>query len=92
MQDGARRQRLCVLGATGSVGMATLDVAGRHHDRFEIFALTANRRLDELFAQCVRFRPRYAVVTTAAEGRLLAEGLRSRGSANDYMNTASALC
>ena len=37
MNDGIGRQRLCVLGATGSVGMATLEVAGLHPERFEIF-------------------------------------------------------
>ncbi|HEX4234042.1 MAG TPA: 1-deoxy-D-xylulose-5-phosphate reductoisomerase [Caldimonas sp.] len=92
MQEGAHRQRLCVLGATGSVGMATLDVAARHPGRFEIFALTANRRLDELFAQCERFRPRYAVVTTAPEGRMLAERLRGAGVTTEVMSGAGALC
>jgi 1-deoxy-D-xylulose-5-phosphate reductoisomerase len=81
-----------VLGATGSVGMATLDVAARHSDRFEIFALTSNRRLDELFAQCVRFLPRYAVVASAAEGRALAERLRGADVATEVMSGAGALC
>ena len=70
------RQRVCVLGATGSVGAATLDVVAAHPHRFEVFAVTAHRRLDELFVQCVRFRPRYAVVASAAEARVLADRLR----------------
>ena len=49
-----RPQRVCILGATGSVGIGTLDVIARHPERFEVVALTAQRRLDELFAQCVR--------------------------------------
>ena len=61
------RQRLCVLGATGSVGQATLDVAGAHPDRFEIFALTAHQRLDDLLALCVRHQPRFAAVASAAQ-------------------------
>ena len=70
-------QRVCILGATGSVGAATLDVVAAHPDRFEVFALTARRRLDELFALCQRFRPRYAAVTTAAEARVLNDRLRA---------------
>ena len=64
-------QRVCVLGSTGSVGMATLDVIARHPERFEVFALTARRRLDELFELCLRFRPRHASVATAGEARAL---------------------
>ena len=58
--DGADRrmttslQRVCILGATGSIGSNTLDVISRHPDRFEVFALTAHSRVDELFAQCVQ--------------------------------------
>ena len=40
--------RVCILGATGSVGMATLDVIDRHPERFEVVGLTAQNRLEEL--------------------------------------------
>ena len=85
-------QRVCVLGATGSVGVATLDVMAAHPDRFEVFALTANRRLDELFAQCLRLRPRYAAVATAAQARTLADRLRSANVATEVMSGPGALC
>lgn len=85
-------QRLCILGATGSVGAATLDVALRHPGRFEIFALTAHRRLDELFAQCLRGRPRYAAVDSADDARHLAARLRDAGLATEVMCGARALC
>ena len=58
----APRQRVCILGATGSVGTNTLDVIARHPERFEVFALTAHSRVDELFEQCVRWRPRFAAL------------------------------
>jgi 1-deoxy-D-xylulose-5-phosphate reductoisomerase len=87
-----RRQRVCVLGATGSVGAATLDVIAAHPERFEVFALTANRRLDELFAQCARFRPRYAAVATAAEARALGERLSAADVATEVTSGAGALC
>jgi len=85
-------QRVCVLGATGSVGAATLDVVAAHPDRFEVFALTAHRRLDELFAQCVRFRPRYAAVASVAEARALVDRLRGADVATEVMSGAGALC
>ncbi|MEP7138404.1 MAG: 1-deoxy-D-xylulose-5-phosphate reductoisomerase [Caldimonas sp.] len=86
-----RVQRLCVLGATGSVGLATLDVAGAHPDRFEVFALTAHARIDELLALCVRHRPRFAAVATAAQARALTGRLRDAGVATEVMSGEGAL-
>jgi 1-deoxy-D-xylulose-5-phosphate reductoisomerase len=51
------KQRVTVLGSTGSVGKNTLDVIARHPDRFEVFALSANTNVEEMLAQCVQFKP-----------------------------------
>jgi 1-deoxy-D-xylulose-5-phosphate reductoisomerase len=69
------RQRLTVLGATGSIGASTLDVVARHPERFEVVALTGHRRLDLLETQCRRFRPRYAVVADSADAFKLSVAL-----------------
>lgn len=53
---------ICVLGSTGSIGVSTLDVVGRHPDRYRVVALTANNNLDRLYEQCLRFDPDYAVL------------------------------
>ena len=88
----ARMQRVCILGATGSVGMATLDVIARHPDRFEVFALTAQRRLDELLALCLRFRPRFAVAGSAAGASALARQLAEAGTGTEVLAGEQALC
>ncbi len=54
--------RLAILGATGSIGRSTLEVVARHPGRFEVVALTSNRRVEALAAQVARVRPRLAVV------------------------------
>ncbi len=84
-------QRLCVLGATGSVGLATLDVAAAHPDRFEIVALTAHKRIDELLALCVGHRPRFAAVATTEQASELKERLRAAGVATEVMSGEGAL-
>jgi 1-deoxy-D-xylulose-5-phosphate reductoisomerase len=86
------RQRVCILGATGSVGTSTLDVLGRHPDRFEVFALTAHSRVDDLFAQCVRWKPRYAAMPQAAQARALREQLKAQGLKTEVLEGAQALC
>ncbi len=76
-------QQISVLGATGSIGLSTLDVIARHPERYQVFALSGFSRLPELEALCLRFRPRFAVVPTAAaaielQGSLQAGGLTTR--------------
>ncbi len=53
---------LCILGATGSIGVSTLDVVARHPDQYKVIALTANTNIDALYEQCVSHQPEYVVV------------------------------
>ena len=73
--NNACRQRVTVLGSTGSVGANTLDVIARHPDRFEVFALSAATKVDEMLAQCAKFSPRFAVMASAPHAALLEEKL-----------------
>jgi 1-deoxy-D-xylulose-5-phosphate reductoisomerase len=67
--------RVCILGATGSIGMSTLDVIKQHAHQFKVVALTANQDVERLFQQCVEFLPRYAVMADAAAAEQLAARL-----------------
>ena len=66
-------QRITILGATGSIGVSTLDVLARHPDKYRVYALSAHSRVDELAAQCVQFRPERAVVGTADAASVMAQ-------------------
>ncbi len=88
----SRRQRICILGSTGSVGTSTLDVLSRHPERFEVFALTAHSRSDELLAQCLRWQPRFAVMPTASQANALQARLRDAGSNTEVLAGPAALC
>lgn len=58
---------ICILGATGSIGVSTLDVVSRHPDQYRVVALTANGNIDVLYEQCLAHRPEYAVVATESK-------------------------
>ena len=88
----AVKQRLAILGATGSVGLSTLDVVARHPERFEVLALTAHSRIDELEALCQRWKPRYAALGDAVAARTLQQRLRASGVATEVLAGESALC
>ena len=85
------KQRLTILGSTGSIGTSTLDVVARHPDRFEVFALSAATQVDLMLAQCAQFKPRYAVMASAAHGQLLAEKIKSNGLLTQVLQAHDAL-
>jgi 1-deoxy-D-xylulose-5-phosphate reductoisomerase len=70
---------VAVMGSTGSIGESTLDVLARHPGTYRVEALAAHRNLDRLVAQCLRFRPRYALLADPVQGALLAQRLKSAG-------------
>lgn len=72
-----KKQRVTVLGSTGSIGVNTLDVIARHPERFEVFALSAATQTDLMLAQCAQFKPRYAVMVSEPHARLLAEKVKA---------------
>jgi len=86
-----RAQRICVLGSTGSIGTNTLDVIARHPERYEVFALSAMSRVDALLAQCLRWKPRFAVMPNPALAGELRRALREQGSATEVLEGAAAL-
>lgn len=71
--------QVTILGATGSVGLSTLDVIARHPYRYQAFALTAFSRIEELRRLCHSHRPRYAVVAEQAQARMLQAQLDDDG-------------
>jgi 1-deoxy-D-xylulose-5-phosphate reductoisomerase len=85
------KQRIAVLGSTGSVGANTLDVIARHPDRFEVFALSASTQVDLMLQQCLQFRPALAAMAQESAGRALAARIESSGLPTRVLWGAAAL-
>ena len=71
------KQRLAILGSTGSIGTQTLDVVKAHPDRFEVYALTAHRNIGLLIEQAKAFEPEMVVVADEDYYLQLKEALSS---------------
>ena len=71
---------ICILGATGSIGVNTLDVAARHPDKYKIIALSANSQIDRIFEQCEKYQPEYAVMANEAAAEELIKKLNNISS------------
>ncbi len=87
----SKQQNVTVLGATGTIGLNTLDVIARHPQRFRAFALTANSRYESLLEQCRKFEPVYAVMLDADAAECLRRQLRDIGSATEVLCGVAAL-
>jgi 1-deoxy-D-xylulose-5-phosphate reductoisomerase len=85
-------QSVTVLGSTGSIGVNTLDVLARHPERYSVYALTANRSLDTLFAQLEQFSPRYAVLADIELVQAFAERVRKAGLPTEILGGEAGLC
>jgi 1-deoxy-D-xylulose-5-phosphate reductoisomerase len=85
------KQRLTVLGSTGSIGTSTLDVVARHLDRFEVFALSAATQVNLMLAQCAQFKPRFAVMASAPHARLLADKIKANHLETIVLQSSDAL-
>lgn len=84
-------RRVTVLGATGSIGTSTLDVLGRHPERYRVHALTAHRSREALLAQCRRHRPAVAVLDAEEDAAWLRGQLAEAGLATEVRAGREAL-
>ena len=72
-----RKQRLAVMGSTGSIGTQTLDIVRNYPDRFEITTLTANNQWQVLAEQAREFMPDSVVIANETYYTPLKEALSS---------------
>lgn len=84
-------KKLCILGATGSIGLNTIDVAAGHPDRYEIFALSAHTDWQSLLQLCVKYSPRYAVVSDESSSKDALLAFRNEGLSTELLIGPGAL-
>jgi len=70
---------ITILGATGTIGVNTLDVIERHSDRYKVIALTANTGVDRLFEQCIKHEPEYAAMADENSAAQLEQKIKQSG-------------
>ena len=86
-----KKQQICILGSTGSIGTQALDVIEQHSDLYEVYCLTANNRVMELAEQAHRFHPAAVVIANEAHYEKLKDLLSDEPDIKVYAG-AQALC
>ena len=86
-----KKQQICILGSTGSIGTQALDVIEQHSDLYEVYCLTANNRVKELAEQARKFHPAAVVIANEAHYEELQDLLRDEPDIKVYAG-AQALC
>lgn len=86
-----KKQQICILGSTGSIGTQALDVIEQHSDLYEVYCLTANNRVQELAEQARKFQPAAVVIANEARYEELKDMLSDEPDIKVYAG-AQALC
>ena len=86
-----KKQQICILGSTGSIGTQALDVIEQHSDLYEVYCLTANNRVQELAKQARKFHPAAVVIANEAHYEELKDMLSDEPDIKVYAG-AQALC
>jgi 1-deoxy-D-xylulose-5-phosphate reductoisomerase len=86
-----KKQRITILGSTGSIGVSTLEVIARHPGRFDVFALSAATQVDLLLAQCAQYKPKFAVMASPPHARILADKIKANGLSTQVLDAPDAL-
>lgn len=75
MVNEIKKRTIAILGSTGSIGTQTLQVIEEHPDKFEVYAITANTRVNELIQQARKFMPEAVVIADESKYQQLKEAL-----------------
>ena len=86
-----KKQQICILGSTGSIGTQALDVIEQHSDLYEVYCLTAHNRVQELAEQARKFHPAAVVIANEARYEELKDMLSDEPDIKVYAG-AQALC
>ncbi|RMG34661.1 MAG: 1-deoxy-D-xylulose-5-phosphate reductoisomerase [Gammaproteobacteria bacterium] len=84
-------KRVAVLGSTGSIGLSTLDVIGRHPERYQVVALTANTDVDRMLEQCLAYRPQVVAMADEEAAARLAGALREQAPEIEVLSGESGV-
>jgi 1-deoxy-D-xylulose-5-phosphate reductoisomerase len=84
-------QNVAILGATGTIGIQTLDVMSQHPKRFNVFALTANNNVKSMFALCQQHTPKYAVMLQVQAAKELDAQLKAASISTIVLHGEQAL-
>ena len=88
-------QQICILGSTGSIGMSTLSVVDANANDYQVIALTANTNRQKLYEQCIRYKPRFAVMKDVGQALQLGKMLKEYNievlAGNEGLETVAAL-
>ena len=82
-----KRKQIAILGSTGSIGTQALEVISEHSDRYEVYCLTANNRVEELAAQAHQWKPAAVVIANEAHYQRLRDLMQDLPDVKVYAGT-----
>ncbi|MFY1026673.1 1-deoxy-D-xylulose-5-phosphate reductoisomerase [Actinobacillus seminis] len=87
-----KKQKIVILGSTGSIGKSTLSVIEHNSESYRVFALVGGRNVELMFEQCVKFQPHFVALENEQAAKLLAAKLSAAGSQTQVLSGQQAIC
>lgn len=78
-------QSITVLGSTGSIGQSTLDIVRQHRDQYRVFALVANKNIEQMLSDVLEFRPDFCVLANSDSALELTQMLKQSGCTTEVL-------
>ena len=88
----SQKQLLVILGATGSIGLSTLDVVSRNKELFDVFVLAAGQNAKKMAELCIEHEPLYAIMATQQAAEQLSAYLANTQCQTLVMHGEQAMC
>ena len=87
-----KKQKVVILGATGSIGNSTLSVIEHNPEKYEAFALVGGSNVDAMFEKCVKFRPHFVALADESAAKILREKLVAHQLPTQVFAGQQAIC
>ena len=86
------KQKVVILGATGSIGNSTLSVIEHNPEKYEAFALVGGSNVDAMFEKCLKFRPHFVALADEHSAKILREKLAAHQLSTQVLAGQQAIC
>lgn len=86
------KKGITILGATGSIGLSTVDVVQRHPEKFDVVAITANQSVEPMVGLVAKVKPAFAVMRCPKAAVALRERLAQEGFDTQVLEGEQGLC
>lgn len=86
------KQKLVILGSTGSIGTSTLSVIAKNPEQYQALALVGGKNVELMLQQIIKFQPHFVAMNDESAAKKLREKLAFLESKTEVLSGRKAIC